>query len=219
MHLFEKLITNKGTVSSALGKELAKEVLNGNNQILKEAVELINYDLQNVKSKGVRAGAAKIIEKIAEKKPHLVTPFLNDIFPALAVKEPQTRWMIMQVYRFCAHLNPDSAQKGISFAESFINEHQGVCLSGAAELFLGSIGSVSKEKAEEVFPILLHAYKNPLKNEMDWILEAFYSIYDNLDAEKQAAIIISSKEQLNSPKKSTVKRVEKLLKKESSCEI
>ncbi len=62
MHLFEKLITNKGTVSSALGKELAKEVLDGNEQFLKEAVELVNYDIQNIKSKGVRTGAAKKLE-------------------------------------------------------------------------------------------------------------------------------------------------------------
>ncbi len=213
MHLFEKLITNKGTVSSALGKELAKEVLDGNEQYLKEAVELVNYDIQNIKSKGVRAGAAKILEKVAEKKPELVAPYLKDIHTALEVKEPQTRWMIMQTYRFCTHLNPEVTSLGIQYAKSFINEHQGVCLSGASELFLGSIGSISKDKAEEVFPILLQALNNALLNEIDWILEAFYSIYDNLNAENQAIIIKCSKKHLNSSKKSTVKRVEKILKK------
>lgn len=38
MSIFEKLKLNKGTVSSALGKELASEVLKGNNEALKEAI-------------------------------------------------------------------------------------------------------------------------------------------------------------------------------------
>jgi len=42
--------------------------------ILKEAVELVRFD-----DKNVRAGAAKIIEKVTEKKPELVANYLNTL--------------------------------------------------------------------------------------------------------------------------------------------
>jgi len=67
MPILNQLQKNKGTLSSALGKSLAEKVLKGEKGILNEAVELINYD-----DKNVRAGAAKIIEIVAEKKPELV---------------------------------------------------------------------------------------------------------------------------------------------------
>ena len=62
MGLLEKLKKNKGTVSSALGKELAAKVLAGDRELLNEAVELCLFDKENPKSKSVRAGAAKIVE-------------------------------------------------------------------------------------------------------------------------------------------------------------
>lgn len=45
--IFEQLKNNKGTVSSELSKRLAFEVLAGNIEILKEAIELTVYELTN----------------------------------------------------------------------------------------------------------------------------------------------------------------------------
>jgi hypothetical protein len=67
MNLLDQLKSNKGTVSSALGKELAEKVLKGDKSILEQAIDYVSYDLDNQKSKGIRAGAAKILEKVAEK--------------------------------------------------------------------------------------------------------------------------------------------------------
>jgi len=50
MEIFELLKNNKGTVSSALGKELANKVLNGDLKILNEAIKYVCYDLKNIKS-------------------------------------------------------------------------------------------------------------------------------------------------------------------------
>ena len=69
MELLELLKNNKGTVSSALGKELAQKVLNGDSSLLKAAIELCSFNPTNIKSKSVRARAAKIVEKVAENKP------------------------------------------------------------------------------------------------------------------------------------------------------
>ena len=213
MSLFEKLDKNKGTTSSALGKSLATQVINGDEEILFEAIQLAKYDLKNEKTKNIRAGAAKIIEKVAEKKPEIVSPYLKDLLPALDAGEPQTRWMIIMACGYCAGLNPKIAKKGISYAKFFIREKQGVCLSGAAEIFLGCIGAISTELADEVFPILLDAYDDPLPNEMDWILEAFLKILNKVSTGNQKTILECATEQTKAFKPSTKKRAEKILKK------
>jgi hypothetical protein len=217
MSIFEKLDKNKGTTSSALGKSLAIQVINGNQEILSEAIKLVKYDLKNDKTKNIRAGAAKIIEKVAEKKPEYISPHLKDILPALDASEPQTRWMIIMAFGYCASLNPKIARKGISYAKHFIMEKQGVCLSGAAEIFMGFIGSVSTELADEVFPILLNAYDDPLPNEMDWILEAFMKIIDKVNTDNKKTILECATEQKEAFKPSTIKRAVKILKKHEPC--
>lgn len=97
MDLFDLLKSNKGTVSSALGKELAQKVLKGDTSILNDAVKYVSFELQNEKSKGIRAGAAKILEKVAEIQPELIADKLDRLKPALEVKEPQTRWLQLGV--------------------------------------------------------------------------------------------------------------------------
>jgi len=213
MSLFEQLQKNKGTTSSALGKKLATQVLNGDEEILLEAIQLVKYELKNEKSKNIRAGAAKIIEKVAEKHPEYISPHLKNLLPALDASEPQTRWMIIMTFGYCANLNPKIAGKGIPYAKSYIAEQQGVCLSGAAELYLGFIGAKSTEFAESVLPILLDAYDNTLPNEMDWVLEAFLKIIDNVSPDSKKIIIDCATEQKDAFKASTKKRAVKLLKK------
>ena len=65
MSIFSQLQNNKGTVSSALGKELAAKVLLGDISILDEAISLTTYEVENKKEKNVRSGAAKIVEIVA----------------------------------------------------------------------------------------------------------------------------------------------------------
>lgn len=209
--LFEELKNNKGTVSSKLGKELALKVLDGDKTILQEAIELVIYDLANKSSKSIRAGAAKIVEKVAEKRPELVSPYLEKIFPGFSAPEPQTRWMLMMVYRYCGALNSEEAVKAMEYAAQFINEQCGVCLSGAVDLYLGSIGALSKESAEAAYPILLNAYDLASLNEVDWIIEAFTTMSHNLNDEQKLKVKEIAENHLNSSKKATVKRVNKLL--------
>jgi len=99
------------------------------------------------------------------------------------------------------------------------NIHQaGVCLSGAAHLYLGRIGELSKSNAEKVLPLLLKALEKALVNEVDWIFEAFLMIIDHLSMSDRQAIANYSKNFFDAPKKSTIKRIEKLLKKIESYE-
>lgn len=209
--IFEQLKNNKGTVSSKLGKELAAEVLNGKQEILNEAIKLVCYDLENPKAKSIRAGAAKIIEKVAEKSPELVAPYLSALFPALSVEEPQTRWMVMITYRYCAKSNSKEAVKALDYAQDFIREQAGVCLSGAVDLYLGAIGALSKDFADKTFPLLLEAYDLASMNEKDWILEAFIAMSVNLDSNQKVKVGAIAEQHLNASRKATVKRATKLL--------
>jgi hypothetical protein len=190
MDLFEMLENNKGTVSSELGKEIAQQILNGKIKYLKEAVNLTIYDYKNSKVKNIRAGAAKIIECVAEARPDLVQEYLCDLLPALEVEEPQTRWMVIRIFGFCSELNSKIAKKGISFAKQYIREKQDgqLCLVSSADIFLGDYGKISKNNANEVYPILLESSDNVIKNEHNWILESFIKIIKYLNQEQINAI-------------------------------
>jgi hypothetical protein len=203
---------NKGIVSSKLGKELAEEVLNGNEVILHEAIKLVTYDLQNEKEKNIRAGAAKILEKVSEKKPEMVSPYLSEIYKAFEAKEPQTRWMLMMTYGYCADINSETAATAIDFAKSYLSENSGVCLSGAAEVYLGRIGATSEEFAQKAFPILLDAYDTAGMNEIDWIFEAFIMLIPKLTIKQREEVFTCAYEYNHASKKSTQKRREKLMK-------
>jgi len=78
---FDMLSSNKGTVSSALSKALAKEVLAGETSILFECIELASYEAATPSQKHIRSGAAKVVENVAEKRPDLVAPHMGKLMP------------------------------------------------------------------------------------------------------------------------------------------
>jgi hypothetical protein len=149
MKLLEKLKNNKGTVSSALSKTFAQDVLKGNTAILKEAIVLTCFN-----DKNVRSGASKIVEVVAEKKPEYVYKDLDKLLPALDMPEPQTRWMMLHVFGLCAKLNPGVAQKALPKCKQFLKEDSGTCLWDRSITYLGYLGAISESVAIEVFPIL-----------------------------------------------------------------
>jgi len=213
MEIFDLLKSNKGTVSSALGKDLANKVLNGDLSVLQEAIKYVVFDLNNINSKGIRAGAAKIIEKVAEKKPDLIAKDLDKLKPALNAPEPQTRWMLMQVFGFCAKLNPEESISALNFAKKYLTENVGVCLSGAVHLYLGRIGAISEKNANIVISILDDSLKKATENEIDWILEGFLYILDKLDSDSKEIVKRNAEIYLDSRKKCTQDRAKKILKK------
>lgn len=213
MDLLELLKSNKGTVSSALGKELAKKVLDGDTSFLEQAINYTTYDLKNVKSKTIRAGAAKIVEIVAEKAPDLIAPHLDKLLPALEVSEPQTRWMIIRTMGFCANKNEIIASKAIQYADKYITGKQDgqLCLVSSADLFLGDYGALSNTNAKIAFPIIEKSISNVIKNESDWILEALIKMFDKLDSEEREIALSFARLNADSDRKSTQKRALKLM--------
>ncbi len=212
MSILKELKNNKGTVSSALGKELSKRILAGETGILDEALDLVCYGLPDEKEKGVRAGAAKTVELTAEKKPELVAPFLEKLLPAFNAPEPQTRWMLYMTFGYCFKLNHKIAQQAFPCAVDTVrSKKEGqLCLVGSADLYLGRFGSFSKENAESAYAILLESSDTVIKNEHDWLLEAFMNIIPGLPEKHNENILSFAEEYANHPRKKTRERVEKI---------
>jgi hypothetical protein len=209
--IFDQLSTNKGAVSSALGKALAQEVLSGQTSILIECIDLVAFKAAEPSQKHVRSGAAKVVETVAEKRPGLVAPHLEQLMPALAVKEPQTRWMVIRTMGFCAHLNRPVAEKAAAFAEKYIGYKEGLCLASATDLFLGDLGAISKTDAEKVFPLLELSMENLVENEQDWLLESLVKIFHNLGQSEQERTRKFAESWQYSARKSTQQRALKIL--------
>ncbi|NLE06730.1 MAG: hypothetical protein GX638_18265 [Crenarchaeota archaeon] len=210
MQIIEQLKNNKGTISSELSKRLALEVLSGNMDILSEAIELTSYELKNKKEKNIRSGAAKIVEVVAMEKPELVSPYLEELLPALEADEPQTRWMIIRTMGICAVFNEVIAGKALEYAKMYIrNKKEGeLCLVSSADLYLGDYGAMSRKNTEKVFSILLESTDNIIMNEHDWLLEAFTKIIPNLLDREKATVLSFAREYQNHSRKTTQKRVE-----------
>jgi len=212
MVIFEQLTKNKGTVSSKLGKTLAQKVLKeSQTNILFECIDLASYEAAIPASKHIRAGAAKVVEIVAEKQPELVAPHLEKLLPALSVPEPQTRWMIIRVMGFCAHLNKSVAQVAIAYAEQYIDAKEGLVIASSADLFLGDFGALSKEDARRVFPILEQSMETVITNEQDWLLEALLRVFMNLGRAEQEKVLKFAEHWQYSSRKSTQQRARKIL--------
>jgi hypothetical protein len=212
MGTFEQLSNNKGTVSTALGKALARQVLVGQTGILMECIDLASYEPSRPDQKHIRAGAAKVVEIVAETRPDLVAPFLEKLLPACSVEEPQTRWMVMRTMGFCAHLNKAAAQRAIVYDEKYIDDKDGLILASSADLFLGDLGAISKKDAHRVFPILAKSMEHVIENEQDWLLEALYKVYPNVEKAEQETIRMFAEDWQHSSRKSTQQRAKRILK-------
>jgi len=215
MTLFDRLARNKGTVSSALGKEIAKEILNGNDKLLSDTIPFVNYEPKKSTFKHIRAGAAKIIECVAEKRPELVAPYLEGILPALEVDEPQTKWMVFMTLGYCSKIEPTIAEKALPCAKQYVLEKTDgqLCLVGAIDMFLGNWGKISKENAQKAYVILVESTDNVILNEQDWILEGFYNIIDFLNENQKEVVVEFANEYIDNSKKATQKRAQKVIEK------
>jgi hypothetical protein len=183
----------------------------GRTDILEECVELATYDAREPAARNVRAGAAKVVEIVAEARPELVAPHLEKLLPALAVAEPQTRWMIIRVMGSCARLNAPVARVAVPFTERYLAHKDGLVLASSADLFLGDLGAVSQEDARLIFPILEKSLASPLPNEPDWLLEALLKMFPNLDRVEQDTALEFAACWQSSPRKATQQRAKRIL--------
>jgi hypothetical protein len=210
MTILPQLLTNKGTVSSALGKALANQVLDGESAILAEAAELLAHD-----SKDVRAGAAKIIEQVAMEEPSLVVPLRSSLLPALDVPELQTRWMVIHALGHCARLDVATALRALPKAEQFLAANSGACLWGATIRYLGFLGATSEANARRAFPILERALRD-IPRQAKNVLDSFLRLWDQADEETRAEIVLCAERFVHSDRPGIGRAARTILKAQAS---
>lgn len=212
MSVLGELSETKGKNPENLARGLAQQALYQNRtDILLECANLTSYYASSASFRHIRSGAARVVEIVAEKKPELVAPILERLFPALSVQELQTRCTIMRILGMCARAGRGTAQKAIGFAEKFIDAKEGLTLSCSTDLFLGSLGSISKMDAGRVFPLLEQSMENPLEDEHDCILEALLMTFPNLEEAERNKVLKIAERWQNSSQKSVQFKAEKIL--------
>ena len=132
---------------------------------MSECIGLATYEAADPNAKQIRAGAAKVVEIVAEERPELVASRLDELLPGLSVPEPQTRWMIIRTMGFCAPLNEPAAKKALPYAERYVDAKEGLVIASSADLFLGDLGALSKANARRTFPVLKRSMETVMKNE------------------------------------------------------
>lgn len=200
--LLNQLQNNKGRISSALGKELAKQVLSGREDILQEAFELIHHDNQNV-----RSGAAKIIEKVAEERPELVIGRLSDLRRCMDYKEAQTRWMVMHVAGLCAKLQPDISRDFFDDAVAYLDKKHGTVLNDRAITYLGYLGAVSVADCSRCFPNLMESFERH-PNRRTRVFESLIRMSDHM-SDEQKRIVLERAVRLESSDSPTIGKLAK----------
>lgn len=160
----------------------------------------------------MRAGAVKIIEQVAEKKPELVANYLKDLLPALDTPEPQTRWMIIYTFGFCAKLNPSISIKALEKAKEFLNTNSGSCLWDRSILYLGYLGAVSDEYAKKVFPILENTFTGT-PSQTKTTLECFERMLPQLNEKMKKSLLMYAEKYSNSSKARVSAKIKKISKK------
>lgn len=210
MSILPQLENNKGLVSSALGKALATEALTGETAILEEAVVLLAHE-----DKNVRAGAAKIVEQVAVKRPEMVAGHLPRLLPALEVPEPQTRWMVIHTLGLCAEQDPDTALRAMPKAKVYLEQKSGACLWGATIKYLGYVGALSEENAQRVFPLLEQTLAR-IPRQTKSVLEAFLRIVDRTEGELRRRIGQYAERYAEDERASVRKAARKLSKREET---
>jgi hypothetical protein len=209
--LLDLLLANKGTVSSALGKQLAIDVLAGDRNILKEAAELIHHE-----SKNVRSGSAKIIEKVAEEQPELVAPLLPDLIAAFDHDEPQTKWIMIHTFGLCAKFQPEISREVFDTATQYLEPSFGTCLRDRAITYLGYVGSLSKKDCDKCFPLLIESFtKHP--DRITRVYESLERLADLFDS-KQKQIVNSYFDKHSGSKSLEIKKWAKKLSKKTNSD-
>jgi hypothetical protein len=207
MSLLERVKDNKGTVSSALGKKIAAEIVSGHGELLDECFPLVLHD-----NKNVRSTCAKIIEIVAESKTDYIATKLDSLLPVFDFPEPQTRWCILYVFGLCAKDNPEAAKKAFKLMDSYVARESGTCLLGRTIDYLGYIGADSHEYAVKSLPYLEKAASLDANLEKR-VLLSYEKILESCNAPTKKMVLDILTGYTKSKKEANAKLAAKIIKK------
>ncbi|MEW6103789.1 MAG: hypothetical protein AB1630_08280 [bacterium] len=124
-------------------------------------------------------------------------------------KELKKRWMIIHTFGLCADINPRVSVKAIEKAKEFLEADSGACLWDRTIIYLGYIGSLSKEYARQIFPVLEKALIK-VPGQTKTILESFERMTVVEDDEINRKILEYALEYMNYSKSSVRSKASKI---------
>ena len=94
---------------------------------------------------------------VAEQRPDLVVPYVEEIIPLLSSGKTRVRWEAMHAIALVVRLDPERIAPMIGELGAKIKGDRSVIVRDWAVYALGEYGSTSKEAAQSAFSILAEA--------------------------------------------------------------
>jgi len=150
------------SVLSRLSSQVGDRTEESNRKVAQEALEqpsLLTEIAQGLSAADVRlvGDCAEVLTKVAEHKPELVVPYVEQLLPLLAARNTRVRWEAVHAISLAARLVPERITPIIGELAAKIRGEKSVIVRDGAVYALGEYGSTSGEAAQTVFPILTEA--------------------------------------------------------------
>lgn len=211
MSYLDLFMSNKGTISSKLSKQIATQLLESNQGIPYEIVELCFYNHHVGKFKNIRSSACKIVELIAEERPEWVSSYLKDLSLVLEVSEAQSKWMIIKTFSYCADLNKGDFKDILNNVLQIFNNDPGLVLMSSCLMYFSSFINIYNASFDSILDEIVKYTSHSKENEFDFFISFFEEVrhlFSSSTKERVYALVNIMK---HSSRKITLKRKKKFL--------
>ncbi len=149
-------------VLSRLSSQVGDRSEESNRRVAREALEQL-FVLAEI-AQGLSADdprlvgdCAEVMTMVAEQRPELVVPYVEEIVPLLSAEKTRVRWEAMHAIALVVRLVPERIAPIIDDLGAKIRSDKSVIVRDWAVYALGAYGSTSKEAAQSAFSILAEA--------------------------------------------------------------
>ena len=148
MTILDKLSTSIGAKCGEPNRVVAKECFD-KPELLQEIAEGLKQ-----KDAGLAGDCAEVMTMVAEKKPELIQPYLEDIFGQMCHKKTRVRWEAAHALSYASFLAPE-------FFEPRLAEYRRIILNDKSQIVrdysvdtLSNLAGCSEEICRKVYPLL-----------------------------------------------------------------
>lgn len=203
MSVLSRLSSQVGDRTEESNRRVAREALEQPSVLAEIAKGLSTDDPRLV------GDCAEVMTMVAEQRPELVMPYVEEIVALLSSGKTRVRWEVMHAIALVARLVPERIAPMIGELGAKIKGDRSVIVRDWAVYALGEYGSTSKEAAQSAFSILAEALTAWEGKQSGKALEALGKVVASDASQGQQAASLA--EPYLTHKSSTVRRVAKKL--------
>ena len=150
------------SVLNRLSSQVGDRTEESNRRVAQEALEqpsVLTEIAQGLSADDARlvGDCAEVLTKVAERKPELVVPYVDEIISLLLASNTRVRWEAMHAVALVTRLVPERIGPIIGELAAKIRGDTSVIVRDGAVYALGEYGSTGREAAQTVFSILTEA--------------------------------------------------------------